>query len=53
MLTPMNFERKFDFSKTRKNTYMGSIGTANPVYESDGTEMQSFGQFLPQTGNLR
>jgi hypothetical protein len=48
----MDFERKIHFSKTRKNTYMGSIGTANPVYESDGTEIWSFCQCLPQTGDL-
>jgi hypothetical protein len=32
---------------------MGPIGTADPVYESHGTEIQRFGKFLPQTGDLR
>jgi hypothetical protein len=32
---------------------MGPLGTTNPEYRSHGTEIQSFGQFLPQTGNLR
>jgi hypothetical protein len=49
----MYFEQKFNFFKTRKNTYMGPLGTTNPEYGSHGIEISSFGQFLPQTGNLR
>jgi hypothetical protein len=31
---------------------MGSLGTANQVYESHATEIWSFCQFLPQTDDL-
>jgi hypothetical protein len=36
----MDFERKFIFSKTCKNTYMGPLGTTDPVY---GSLVNNFG----------
>jgi hypothetical protein len=38
-LTPMYFERKFDFFKTSKNTNMGPLGTTNPEYGTHNTEI--------------
>jgi hypothetical protein len=32
---------------------MGPHGTSNPEYGGHATEIQSFGPFLPQTGNFR
>jgi hypothetical protein len=49
----MDFEQKFHFFKARKNSYIGLLGTTDPEYGGHGTKIQSFGQFLPQTGDLR
>jgi hypothetical protein len=32
---------------------MEPLSTTNPEYGCHGTEIQSFGKFLSQTGNLR
>jgi hypothetical protein len=41
------------FFKTRKNLYMGPLGTTDPENGGHGQEIWSFDQFLPQTGDLR
>jgi hypothetical protein len=43
----MDFEKKFDFFKTRKISYMGPLGSTDPKYESHDQEIQSFGPFVP------
>jgi hypothetical protein len=48
----MDFEQKFDFFKARKNSYTGLLGTTDPEYGGRDTKIRSFGQFLPQTGDL-
>jgi hypothetical protein len=32
---------------------MRPLGTTNPEYGGHGQEIRSFGEFLPQTGDLR
>jgi hypothetical protein len=48
----MDFERNFDFFKTYKNLYMGPLYITDPGYGGHAQEIQSFGQFLPQTDNF-
>jgi hypothetical protein len=50
--TSMDFERKFVFYKTHKNSYMGTLGTTDLEYESHDMEIQSFRQFLPKMGDF-
>jgi hypothetical protein len=50
---PMDFERKFEFFQTRKNSYTGSLCTSDPQYEGHDQEIRSFGLFLPQTDDFR
>jgi hypothetical protein len=38
----MDSERKFDFCKARKNSYMGLLGTTDPEYGCHGRNIQSF-----------
>jgi hypothetical protein len=49
----MDFERKFDFFKTCKNSYTEPLGTTNPEYGVHHQKIWSFGPFLAQTGNFR
>jgi hypothetical protein len=49
----MDFERNFDFLKTCKNSYNGSLNISDPEYGGHNHEIRSFGQFLPQTDNFR
>jgi hypothetical protein len=48
----MDFERKFDFFKTHKNSYTGPLCITDPQYVGHDREIQSFHQFLPQTGDF-
>jgi hypothetical protein len=52
-LTPMDFEQKFVFYKTHKNSYTGPLGTSNPEYGGHCQEIQSSDQFLPKTDDFR
>jgi hypothetical protein len=49
----MDFERKFDFFKTRKNSYTGPLCITNPEYGGHDHEILSFGHILPQTSDFR
>jgi hypothetical protein len=49
----MDFKRKFEFFKTYKNSYTGPICITDLQYGGHGQEIQSFSQFLPQTGDFR
>jgi hypothetical protein len=46
-LTPMDLNQKFDFFKTRQNTYMRPLYVTNPQYGGHDREILSFGLFLP------
>jgi hypothetical protein len=48
----MDFEQKFVFFKTRKNSNLGLLCIKDPQYGGDDKEIQSFYQFLPQTGDF-
>jgi hypothetical protein len=48
----MDFEQKFDFLKTHKNSYMRPLCITDPQYGGDNKEIRSFYQFLPQTGDF-
>jgi hypothetical protein len=48
----MDFERKFDFFKTRKNSYTRAICITDREYVSHDQEIWSFGQFLSQIGDF-
>jgi hypothetical protein len=41
------------FSKTRRYSYVGPLGTTDLEYESHDQEILSFGQFLSQTENFQ
>jgi hypothetical protein len=45
----LDFEPKYDFFKTHKNLYTGLLCITDRKYEIHDQEIQSFGQFLPQT----
>jgi hypothetical protein len=47
MLTPMEFERKFEVFKTRKISYTGALCITYPKYGDHSPKIQNFGQFLP------
>jgi hypothetical protein len=49
----MDFERKFEFFKTHKNSYTGQLCITDPKYEGHDQEIMSSGQFLPQTADFR
>jgi hypothetical protein len=49
----MHFERKFDFFKTHKKSYTGSLCITDLQYGGHDKEIQSFYQFLPQTVNFQ
>jgi hypothetical protein len=40
------------FFKTHENTYTGPLGNTDLEYRRHETEIQSFIQFLPETGNF-
>jgi hypothetical protein len=46
MLTVMDFERKFDFFKTNKKSYMESLCITDLEYGHNSQYIWSFGQFL-------
>jgi hypothetical protein len=49
----MDFDIKFEFFfETRKISNTRPLVTTDPEYGSHVTEIQSFGPFLPQTGNF-
>jgi hypothetical protein len=48
----MDFERKFEFFKTHKNSYMGPLYITDLEYVGNDQEIRSFSQFLPQTGDF-
>jgi hypothetical protein len=48
----MDFEQKFDFLKTHKNSYMRPLCITDLQYGDDNKEIRSFYQFLPQTGDF-
>jgi hypothetical protein len=48
----MDFEQNFDFFEAHKNSYTGLLGTTDLEYGGHDTEIWSFGQFLPQTGEF-
>jgi hypothetical protein len=52
-LTHTDFERKFDFFKTRKYSYTRPLYVTNPEYGAHDQEIRSFGQFLSQTDDFR
>jgi hypothetical protein len=39
----MDFEQKFEFFKTRENTYTGPSCITDPKYGDNGQEIWSFG----------
>jgi hypothetical protein len=49
----MDFERNFEKMKNHKNSYTGPLRLTDLEYGSHGHEVQSFGQFLPQTDNFQ
>jgi hypothetical protein len=49
----MDFEQKFVFYKTHKNSYTGPLGTSNPEYGGHCQEIQSSDQFVPKTDDFR
>jgi hypothetical protein len=49
----MDSKRKFDFFKAHKNSYTRLLGTTDLEYGGHGIKIWSFGQFLPQTRELR
>jgi hypothetical protein len=49
---PMDFERKFEFFQTRKNSYTGPFCITDLRYGSHDKEIQSFSQFLPQNDDF-
>jgi hypothetical protein len=52
-LTSIDFERKFNFLKTHKNSYTGPLGTTDSEYGVHHQEIWSFGPFLTKAGNFR
>jgi hypothetical protein len=49
----MDFEQKFNFFKTRKNSYTPPLGTTDLEYGGHDQEIQSFGPFSTQTVKFR
>jgi hypothetical protein len=49
----MDFERKFENFKIRKNSYMRSLYITNLEYGGHGQKIWNFGHFLPQTDDFR
>jgi hypothetical protein len=48
----MDFERKFQYFKTYKNTYTELLCITDPLYGGHDQEIRCFGQFMPQTGDF-
>jgi hypothetical protein len=53
MLTPLDFESKFENFITHKNLYTRPLCVTNPKYGPQGQEIRIFSQFLPQTSVFR
>jgi hypothetical protein len=49
----MDFDRKFEFFKTHKNSYTGVLCITDPQYGHHDHKILSFGQFNPQAGDFR
>jgi hypothetical protein len=48
----VDYEQKFDFFKTRKNSYTGPLCITDLEYRGYDHEIWCFGQFMPKTGDF-
>jgi hypothetical protein len=53
MVTPLEFEPKFDFFKTHKHLYTTPLSITDLKYVFHDQEIQSFCQILPQASVFR
>jgi hypothetical protein len=51
-LTPMDLRKNLNFIQTHKTLYMGPLFITDLEYGRYDQEIQSFSQFLPQSGDF-